>query len=270
MTSRESHASAVIIPKKWFGQNFLVDHHIQRKILRACQLDPHETILEIGPGTGALTKNLVTQVKEVIAIEKDKNLIDHLRRTIPAGNLILIHADFLKFSFSEIPKNIKIIGNLPYNVATPIILKILENKDRFRDVYIMVQLEHANRLVAQAGSKEYGSLSCFIQYHAEVRKLFKVKNTAFRPIPKVHSCFLHLRIHKNPPYNIQDEEHLFKITRSVFQKRRKTIYNALSDLADKSTILLMLEKLSINPKIRPEDLTLEDYVKISNYLKNLG
>lgn len=255
------------IPKKSLGQNFLINQKLVKRIIAACDLNPSETILEIGPGKGALTHLLAEHVKRVIAIEKDDHLAQQLKQTFNNSNVKIIHADILKYAFNKLPDNIKIIGNLPYNIATPIIEKILNHRRKFHEMYLTVQLEYGQRIVAEPNSKKYGSLSCFVQYYTDTKLLFKIKNSAFRPVPKVQSCFLRLATRKRPTYAAHDEKHLFKIIRACFGQRRKTIENSLSTILRKEKARQLLESLDIDPKLRAENIRLKEFVQISNAMK---
>ena len=254
------------IPKKSFGQNFLVDQNIIKKIIEACDLQSNETVLEIGPGQGALTKEISQRVQKVIAIEKDRTLAAHLQSMLVGKNVEVIQADILKYDFTKIPPRTKIIGNLPYYISTPIIEKVLEHQSRFDQFFMTVQWEYGQRLVASPNNRDYGSFSLFVQYHSDVKNLFKIKNSSFYPAPKVQSCFLKLDILSIPRYKVSNKELLFKMIQTAFQQRRKTIENSLSVLYPKERISKMLRYLCINPQHRAENLSLKDYVAIAEVL----
>lgn len=252
------------IPKKSLGQNFLINTNIAERIVDSSHLTSTDIVLEIGPGKGALTHGLAQRCKNVWAVEKDKKLADQLQIDFKDSNVHIVCDDILKYPFESLPNNIKVIGNLPYNIATPIIEKIINYRQKFQTVYITVQLEYGQRLAAKPGTKSYGSFSCFVQYHMEPKILFKIKNSAFQPIPKVQSCFLRLAILNEPKQKADNSDFLFKLIRSCFGQRRKTIRNSLSGMLDKESVPSLLKKLDINPKLRAENLSLEDYVRISN------
>lgn len=254
-----------IYAKKHLGQNFLVDPHVREKIISTCNLSPEDIILEIGPGKGLLTKAIAALVKQVIAVEKDYALIAGLNQLFKDTNVTIIEQDILQYPFSKLPKNIKIIGNLPYNIATAIIEKVILECPQLNSFYMMVQREHAQRLMAEPHTKEYGSLTCFVRYHAQVEKIFDVKNTAFRPVPKVRSSFVRLNLHTPPKYPLRakNEELLFKMIRQAFLYRRKTLPNTLTNLIAKEHLVSILEKIGIDPRSRPEDLSLEDFIKLT-------
>ncbi len=257
-----------ITPKKSLGQNFLVNSRIQERIIAACDLQTDETVLEIGPGKGALTQKIIEQVKLVLAIEKDKRCVDHLCGQMEGKSIEIVHADILAYPFESLQPKTKIIGNLPYNIATPIIEKFLKHRKRFSAFYMTVQLEYGQRMAAKPNAKKakvYGAFSCFVQYYADVKMLFKIKNTAFHPVPKVESCFLKLTP-REPQWKAENEEFLFRLIRTCFSQRRKTILNSLSSIVDKKTMKPVLGKLQIHPTLRAENLSLEKFVHLANAL----
>ncbi|MBN1869643.1 MAG: ribosomal RNA small subunit methyltransferase A [Candidatus Omnitrophica bacterium] len=253
-----------LFPKRSLGQNFLINPNVVRRIIASCDLNKAETVLEIGPGKGALTRYLSQGAFKVIAIEKDDQLAMQLKQAFKNTNVEIIHADVLKYPFDKLPNNIKVVGNLPYNIATPIIEKTLNHRRKFHAFYMTVQLEYGQRIAAQPNSKRYGSLSCFVQYHADAKILFKIKNSAFHPAPKVQSCFLKLEFLKIPRHAAKEEDLLFKIIRACFGQRRKTVENALSTLMDKERAKALLLESGINPKLRAENICLEKYVQLSD------
>lgn len=249
--------------KKYLGQNFLVDPKVREKIILACDLKPEDIVLEIGPGRGFLTKAIVPLVKKVIAVETDYELAGELNQIFKGTNAAIIKHDILKYSFSDLPEDIKIIGNLPYNIATAIIEKVVLECRHLNCFYMTIQREHAQRLLAKPHSKEYGSFTCFVRYHARVEKFFDIKNTAFRPIPKVRSSFISLQPYRQTKYKTENEELLFKIIRQAFLHRRKTLPNTLANLIKKEDMAKILEKIGISPQLRPENLSLEDFIKLA-------
>ena len=264
--SRPSSPEPIPRTKKHLGQNFLTDENILRKIVAACGFKEDQHVLEIGPGRGALTRHIAPHVKSLYAVEMDPQLHDLLEREFPEEHIHLIRSDFLKFAVPALPVPVTIIGNLPYNISTPIIEKLISERRVLTDAFLTVQHEFGKRLTAQPRSKDYGSLSCYIQYYADVRILFLIKPSCFRPVPKVTSCFLKLSF-RNQGFSVTDEEFLFKFIRSAFQHRRKTLANALSGLYDKTELLRVLEQLNINPSARPDALSLTDYCDIINRIQ---
>ena len=255
--------------KKSLGQNFLVDPRVKQKIAAACELNRKDVVLEIGPGQGSLTELIAPHVDHVFVIEKDYQLVEQLPQRLNHSNITIIHADVLQHPFESLPDNLKLIGNLPYNIATPIIEKIIHYRRKFSTFYLVLQLEHGQRLAAQPSTKDYGSFTCFVQYYCDIKILFKIKSTAFRPMPKVESCFIRLNFLKQPRYAVKDERILFNLIQKAFQQRRKTIVNSLSRMIEKKKVEKILKELNINLQWRAENLSLEDYVKIVNHLPSL-
>ena len=172
------------LPKKNLGQNFLTDIRIQQKIIQACDLKPEDVVVEIGPGQGVLTRLMAPLVKRLVCVETDRDLIGPLRSVLPSS-VEIVHADFLKWDMSHFLTKVKVIGNIPYYISTPIIEKLIKEKVGISVAFLTVQLEFGQRLTAKSGRKDYGSLSCFAQYYADIKMLFKIKNTCFKLASKV-------------------------------------------------------------------------------------
>lgn len=253
-------------PKRNLGQNFLVDEHAAQRIITACNFNKTDVVLEIGPGLGILTREIARRVQKVIAIEKDKELCVFLNNQFSPGRVEVIHADFLKYPVDLLPKNLKVIGNLPYYISSPIIGKILEHRQHFKSLSISVQWEFGIRMTSEISTKDYSPLSCFVQYYTEPKILFKIKNSSFSPKPKVDSCFMHLSIREKPLYPVNDEALLWSVIHLAFQQRRKTLLNGLSSFAKKDKLKEILDSLNINAQKRPENLTIQDFVNITNAL----
>jgi len=252
-------------PKKHLGQNFLTDIHVQQKIIQACELKSDDVVVEIGPGQGVLTRLIAPNVKMLICIETDRDLIEPLQLSLK-GTVEIIHADFLKWDMIALPDGIKVIGNIPYYISTPIIEKLIKDRAKISAAFLTVQLEFGGRLTARPGGKEYGSLSCFAQYYADIKMLFKIKNTCFKPAPKVDSCFL--RLDRKPQAQMPscNEEFLFELIQTAFQQRRKNIVNSLKGLVGKEKLEGSLKALGIDLNARAENLTLSNYIELSNRL----
>jgi len=249
-----------ITPKRRrLGQHFLINPYTIKRIISVCDLQEDDQILEIGPGLGVLTARLAAQVKNVIAVEKDQRLCEELQKRLQDPKIQIVNADFLKFPIGSLESQVKVVGNIPYYISSPIIEKLIENRRSLTTVYIMVQLEFGQRMIAKVNTKEYSALSCWIQYYADIQLLFRIKNTCFKPMPKVHSCFLRLTFYEKPLFNGKDETQLFTIIQKAFQQRRKTILNSLSSIIEKEKLSPILESLKINPKLRAENLTIEDF-----------
>ena len=253
-------------PKKHFGQNFLTDQNVKDKIINACDLKKEDTVLEIGPGKGVLTQSIAPHVKRLIAVETDPTLAPALQEQFKDTNITVVHDDFLKYDLKDIPTGTKVIGNLPYNISTPIIEKILMHRDRFSVFYLTVQWELGLRIAAAPDNKDYGAFSCFVQYYSEPKILFKIKNTAFKPVPKVQSCFLRLNLFQEPKLKCKNEELLFQITRQAFQSRRKNILNSLEKILGKEELTKILGSLKIDSNWRAENVSLENFVALTNAL----
>ncbi len=256
-----------IRPNKRLGQNFLIDNNIKDNIINAVGLNKNEVVLEIGPGLGALTEDLCKCAKKVIAIEKDRLLYKYLLKNIAYKNLELIHGDILKYNFKQGDNhNLKVVGNLPYYISSPILTYLIDNRTSVDSIFITVQKEFAQRLVASPGTKDYGSITCFVNFYTEPSILFTIKSRSFYPVPEVDSCFMKISFRKEPLY-LTDEEKLFKIIRASFGKRRKTILNSLSSSAifsSKEEVLQKLKDSGISPKRRPEELTLKEFAALVN------
>lgn len=255
-----------IRPSKRLGQSFLVDQNIQQKIIDSAGLVREDVVIEIGPGLGALTEELCRRAKKVIAIEKDNRLHEFLSKDLGFENLELIQGDILKYNIKE---RVKIIGNLPYYISSPILANLLDKRGFITSMFITVQKEFAQRLVARPGGKDYSSFSCYVQFYADPVFLFAIKKNAFYPVPRVDSCFLKINIRSQPLY-LTDEKKLFKIIRTCFEKRRKTILNSLSwgkEFGSKEEAMEMLKKADISPQRRPETISLEEFVKLTGVEK---
>ena len=254
-------------PSKRLGQSFLIDANVRDKILSAVDVTKSDTILEIGPGLGALTEGLSGASGRVIAIEKDKRLCEFLRKNRRRPNLEIVNADILDYLDTiNIPdKKIKVIGNLPYYITSPIITGLLKKRRSFSHIFVAVQNEFADRLVAPPGGKEYGSISCFARFYADARVLFRIKRTCFYPAPKVDSSFVRLAVRKDGLY-LTDEEKLFKIIRTSFGKRRKTMLNSLKScdlFLSPKDLREALGRAGISHDRRPETVFLEEFIRLT-------
>ena len=262
-------------PQKKKGQNFLIDRNIVNKIIKATSPTKRDIVLEIGPGQGILIGYLANQAKRVIAVELDKKLYHYLQSTLKnVNNINLINGDILKFNIADFSKKekfkqkITLIGNIPYSITTPILEYIFKNITFFGSVFLMVQKEFALRLTAKPNTKDYSSISCFAQFYVNPKLLFSVKRTCFKPKPKVDSCFIQLVPRKadfwQDELKPKDEELLFKVIQTAFNQRRKTISNSLSPILDKGKLADIFSKLKIKPNSRAENLSIQEFIKISN------
>ncbi len=260
---------------KSLGQNFLTDKNVIDRIIEGSDIGPEDLVIEIGPGIGVITREAAQAAKKVIAVEIDSDLIPILEYTLgDLDNVEILNRDILKtdlkklISEQDFSGKVRIIGNLPYYITTPIIMKILEEDTGAASVTVMMQKEVADRLKAGPGSKDYGAISLMVQYYAEAREVVKVPRTVFVPQPKVDSTVLRLDIRSEKPVKVKDEEHLFKVIKAGFGQRRKTLLNALSVLGDvtKDDIREALEKAGIDPVRRGETLSLEEFARLSDAL----
>ncbi|MBL4820194.1 MAG: 16S rRNA (adenine(1518)-N(6)/adenine(1519)-N(6))-dimethyltransferase RsmA [Gammaproteobacteria bacterium] len=255
-------------PRKRFGQNFLHDENVIRRIVDCIAPSADDHIVEIGPGQGALTRHLLHECGTLDAIEIDRDLAAYLSRTLQQEKPFQIHqCDILKFDLATLtdqPSSLRIIGNLPYNISTPVIFHLLEKHHLIKDMTFMLQLEVVNRLAAKAGNKNYGRLGLMAQYYCEVEHLFNVPSAAFTPQPKVSSAIVRLTPHRVKPVEAIDVECLKNVIRTAFNQRRKTLRNSLKTLMSEQ----QLEQLQLDLSLRPERLTLSDYVSISNALSS--
>ena len=255
-------------PKKSLGQNFLVDKNIQNKIISSVELGKADVVLEIGPGEGAITGALCRDAGKVYAVEIDRNLCAHLTSKFSGcENISVINSDILKFDLRSLPpgNKLKVIGNIPYYITSPIVEHLIFYRGMIQDIYLTVQKEFAQRMAASSGSKTYGSFSCFVQYYTEPEILFLIKKNSFHPPPKIDSCFLRLKLRPEPAVKVKDEKMLFKIIRTGFQQRRKTLKNSLEELIPQDKLDKFFREYDFNPKIRPEELSLQDFANLANY-----
>lgn len=248
-----------MIPKKQLGQNFLINEKIADDIVAAAVLSREDTVLEIGPGTGVLTERLSRAAGEVLAVEKDFDLIDKLRRRMGQKNLKLIHQDALWFDLSLLEKY-KVVANIPYNITSPLIRKFIENEPRPELLIMMVQLEVAERITAKAGDSSRGLLTLIVEFYAEAEILFEVNRKEFFPIPGVDSAVIKIV----PKIKLPDIEPalFFRVVKAGFSSKRQQIHNSLSGTLrlEKSVALKLLSDSNIEIKRRAEDLTLEEWI----------
>ncbi|MFH1478427.1 MAG: 16S rRNA (adenine(1518)-N(6)/adenine(1519)-N(6))-dimethyltransferase RsmA [Candidatus Omnitrophota bacterium] len=256
-------------PNKRLGQNFLIDRNIQEKMISYISRSRPDTILEIGPGLGAITGALCGIAKRVIAVEKDKLLYKFLKDSFKEKNIDLINGDILKYSLDDIGKKIIVVGNLPYYITSPLITRFLDGHRLVESMFVTVQREVAERLVAGPGGKDYGSISCFVRFYSDAKIVFNIKKGSFYPTPKVDSSFMEFKMRIEPLY-LTDEEKLFKIIKTCFEKRRKTILNSLcssDDFGTKKEVFELLKLAGIQETRRPETISLEEYTAIVNSME---
>jgi 16S rRNA (adenine1518-N6/adenine1519-N6)-dimethyltransferase len=250
-------------PRKRFGQHFLHDRNIIDRIIAALAPESGDHVVEIGPGTGALTRELLAHLARLDAVELDRDLLARLRAEFPRDRLALHDADALKFDFCALTSGggrLRLIGNLPYNISTPLLFHLLDQAGCIKDMLFMLQKEVVERLRAAPGGKDYGRLSVMIQYRCAVEKLFDVAPGAFTPPPRVDSAVVRLVPHAVPPVAVDDPARLAFLVRAAFASRRKTLRNNLRGLLSAETMLV----LGIDPGRRAETLSLAEFALLSN------
>ncbi len=257
---------------KSLGQNFLIDDTVLEDIIQAADITTDDLVIEIGPGVGTLTRLLLQRAKKVCAVELDTDLIPILNEELKDfDNFTIIHGDALKVDFREIigeEKSVKVVANLPYYVTTPIISRLLKGDYNFSSITIMIQKEVAERIAAKENTKEYGALSLLVQYHCSVDVVRKVSPAAFIPQPKVDSMVIKLNKLPKPRVDVSDEEFFFKVIRESFNMRRKTLSNSLKNLKiDKEKLQKAFEDSGIDPKRRGETLSIEEFAKLADCIK---
>ncbi|MDI6688552.1 MAG: 16S rRNA (adenine(1518)-N(6)/adenine(1519)-N(6))-dimethyltransferase RsmA [Desulfobacterales bacterium] len=267
-----------MFPKKQLGQNFLSDPSTAKMIAGLAKITPEDVILEIGAGLGALTIPIARAAKKVYAVEKDSQLTGLLKTELLANrlsNVELIEEDILKFDIMKLAKNegrrILVMGNLPYNISSQIIIKLIESRAAVIKAVLMFQKELAMRIIAQPGGKDYGRLAVMLGYCAKIKKLADVKAHQFFPKPKVDSQILEIKFLETVKYRAKDEAFFFKVVKAAFGQRRKTLRNALAGSEmniDTKTAQNMLDKTGIDSSLRAEALTISQFVTLSNAFKN--
>ena len=260
-------------PKKPLGQNFLMDQNLMDKLIDALELYPDEDVLEIGSGLGVFSKRVAAQAQRVVAIEKDKRLFEIASEQFEdQKNLKFILDDFLKLDLQALTKKLelplKVIGNIPYYISSPILFKLLDNKSLFDVAVLTVQKEVAKRIIAEPDSKDYGILSILVQAQAEVEILFDLEGGAFYPPPEITSSAIKITFAKRPLYPLRDFPFFKKVVKTAFNQRRKTIKNTLKILL-KNNKIKPWEPCEIDPESRPEQLSIAQYVTLANFLHSL-
>jgi len=250
------------IAKKKFGQNFLKDVAIIHSIIQSINPLPNDLLIEIGPGLGALTKPLLEKTNRLLAIELDRDIVSWMENEYSKKNITIFNEDVLNFNFNQFDQKIRIVGNLPYNISTPILFKCIDNILNIKDLHFMLQKEVVDRMIAIPSSPEYGRLSVMLQYYFAMEHLVDVPKASFEPEPKVESSFVRLIPYEQYPFIANNLEQFARIVKEAFSQRRKTIRNTLKSFISENDF----EKIGINPQLRAENLSVSDFVKISNYL----
>ncbi|MBI2876627.1 MAG: 16S rRNA (adenine(1518)-N(6)/adenine(1519)-N(6))-dimethyltransferase RsmA [Candidatus Tectomicrobia bacterium] len=272
---RELIQQAGIQLKKGLGQHFLVDPGVVRGIVRLAALTQEDTVLEVGPGLGSLTLALAEAAGKTIALEKDEKLYHLLQEQLaPYPQVELIRADALFFDYASLEPGTKVVSNLPYAVATPLLFRFLEQRGRICEMVLMLQQEVADRLLASPGSKTYGPLTVAVQLYCQVEKGFKVPPAAFWPRPKVHSMVVRFVLQTQPRVALTDEELFFKIVRASFAQRRKTLLNNLRQAQhlghDPGFWAEACRNVGIDPARRGETLSLEEFAALTHSVASQG
>jgi len=251
-------------PRKRFGQHFLMDPGVIGAIVNAIAPREDDVIVEIGPGRGAITRSLAARAGELHAIELDRDLAAGLRTEFDASTNITIHeADALKFDFGTLGRSMRIVGNLPYNISTPLLFHLISYREHIVDMHFMLQKEVVDRMAAAPGSKTYGRLSIMLGCHFQIDALFDVDRLAFDPSPDVTSAVVRLAPLPAGKFVIEDEDRFAKLVAQAFSQRRKTIRNSLRELVDEA----ILESVGIDPGLRAEAISIADYVRLANTLE---
>ncbi len=241
--------------RKRFGQNFLTDRHIISQIVRAVNPQQADHLVEIGPGHGAITAPLLASGADLQVVEIDRDLVAELQQHYP--DLIIHSTDVLKFDFAELKVSpLRIVGNLPYNISTPLLFRLFQISQRVKDMHFMLQREVVDRICAEPGTSDYGRLSVMAQIYCQAEKLFTVPPGSFSPPPKVYSAVIRLVPHETPALTSAELIRMEQFLARVFSQRRKTIRNAMKGLVTEQ----QLHQLDLDPALRPENLSVADYI----------
>lgn len=263
--------------QKKYGQNFLIDDSVLKRIIAAAQITREDLVLEIGPGIGTMTQYLAEAAEHVITVEIDKALIPILQETLAEyDNVTVINADILKYDVKGLlderfeGRKVKVVANLPYYITTPIIMGLFESNIPLESITIMVQKEVAERMQVGPGTKDYGALSLAVQYYAKPEIVANVPPNCFIPRPTVGSAVIRLTRHEKPPVDVQNADHMFALIRASFNQRRKTLVNGLSNAGElrvtREQVTECLEKMGLPATVRGETFTLEQFAQLSNLL----
>lgn len=266
--------------QKKYGQNFLIDNNIVKKIVQEAGIKKDDFVLEIGPGIGTMTQILCENAREVVAVEIDKKLIPILKQDTLSSynNVTIINDDILKLDINKLilehneGRPIKVVANLPYYITTPIIMGLLESHVPLESITIMVQKEVADRIQVGPGTKDYGALSLAVQYYAKPKIILMVPASCFMPRPNVDSAVIKLTCHDKPPVLVKNEKFMFDIIRASFNQRRKTMTNSVVNAnlgITKEQLLIALEQCGLKSTVRGEALTLQQFAQLSNELSHM-
>lgn len=258
---------------KALGQNFLVNPSVCPKMAELCGADENTGVIEVGPGIGVLTNELCKVAKKVVAVELDSRLPEILKKTLADhDNVKIVSGDVMELDLhkliaEEFPgMEVVVCANLPYYITSPVIMKLLEEKLPIKALTVMVQKEAADRLCAQMGTRACGAVTAAVRYFSEPRLLFKVPAGSFMPAPKVDSAVIRMDVYKKPKLDVNDEKLYFRVVRGAFSQRRKTVLNSVSSALgiDKATLTQAFSEAGVNPALRPEAMSLENFAALSN------
>lgn len=250
------------IPRKRFGQNFLSEPDVIRACIDAIRPQAEDLMVEIGPGLGALTRPLLQHLRHLHVVELDRDIVAWMQGHYPAGKISIHNIDALKFDFATLGPRVRVVGNLPYNISTPLLFHLLDSAEHIADMHFMLQKEVVERMVAAPSTPAYGRLSVMLQYRLYMEYLFTVPPEAFDPAPKVESAFVRAIPYAEPPHSARDETLFGRIVTAAFAQRRKTLRNTLKGLLDDAGFAA----LGIAPQLRAENLSVAEFVAIANHL----
>ncbi|UCV18538.1 16S rRNA (adenine(1518)-N(6)/adenine(1519)-N(6))-dimethyltransferase RsmA [Ferribacterium limneticum] len=250
------------VARKRFGQNFLVDHGVIAAIVSAINPKRDDVVVEIGPGLGAITEPLMQRVDHLHVVEIDRDLIARLKKQHPPERMTIHEGDALAFDFAKIGKNLRLVGNLPYNISTPLLFHLADYVDVLHDMHFMLQKEVVERMVAEPGNADFGRMSVMLQYRFYLEWLIDVPPESFDPPPKVQSAVVRLIPKPVSELNAKSQEKLSQVVLTAFSQRRKMLRNTMKGMLSDAGFA----ELGIAPTLRPEDVSVDDYVRIANYL----
>ncbi|MHB1676107.1 MAG: 16S rRNA (adenine(1518)-N(6)/adenine(1519)-N(6))-dimethyltransferase RsmA [Sulfuriferula sp.] len=251
------------IPRKRFGQHFLCDHDIIAGIVHAIRPHRNDNLVEIGPGLGALTQPLMQHLDHFHVIELDRDIVARLQRSYPADKLSIYACDALTFDFSSLGTDLRIVGNLPYNISTPLLFHLADFAPHIVDIHVMLQKEVVERMIASPNTHDYGRLSVMLQYRFDMEALFDVTPAAFDPPPKVNSTVVRMIPRRAQAMQADNLDTLSRIVSSAFAQRRKTLRNTLAGILDAADF----SRLEIDPQRRAETIAVADFIRIANYIE---
>lgn len=254
------------VAKKRFGQNFLTDQSVINSLVEAISPMADDLMVEIGPGLGALTKPLLKKLNLLHVVEVDRDIIAWMQKEYAGNNITIHNSDALKFDFGSLGDHLRVTGNLPYNISTPILFHLLDNVAHIVDMHFMLQKEVVERMVAAPSTPAYGRLSVMLQYRLQMEYLFTVPPEAFDPAPKVESAFVRCVPYAKLPYPAKDEALFAQIVTAAFGQRRKTLRNTLKGMLDDAGFAA----LHIDSQQRAENLSVAEFVAIANYLSDIN